>query len=124
MYLEGKVDTWFQGLKLERTKLIWEEFSDMLCRRFGDKGFQDVVEEFNKLQQESNVESYQEKFEELKTLMLIRNPLLNEPYFISSFISGLKEEVKSMVKMLNPESLTKAYEIDRLQEQACNLHNK
>lgn len=124
MYIEGNVDTRFQGIKLEKPKLNWGEFSEMLYKRFGDRNFQDVEEEFNKLQQTSTDEQYQERFEELKSLMLIRNPLLNETYFISSFISGLKEEIKPMVKMLCPTSLTKAFEIAYLHEQACGLHHQ
>lgn len=70
------------------------------------------------------MEHYQEMFEELKSLMMLKNPLLNETYFISSFISGLREEIKPMVKMLSPTSLTKAFEIAQLQEQACKLHHQ
>ena len=55
------------------------------------------------------MEEYEEKFEELKTLMLIRNPKLDEEYFVSSFISGLKEEIKPMVKMVKPQTLSKAF---------------
>ena len=43
----------------------------------------DVVEEFNKLRQEGLVQSYQLRFEELKSLMLILNPHLTEGYFVS-----------------------------------------
>nr|XP_027083907.1 uncharacterized protein LOC113706223 [Coffea arabica] len=83
------------------------------------KWSRDVVEEFNKLQQKGTVEEYEEKFEELKTLMLIRNPRLDEGYFISSFISGLKDEIKPMVKMFKPLTLSKAFEVAELQE--CSI---
>ncbi|XP_071906170.1 uncharacterized protein [Coffea arabica] len=95
------------------------EFSDLLCERFSGKGSRDVIEEFNKLQQKGAVEEYEEKFEELKTLMLLRNPKLDELYFVSSFISGLKEEIRPMVKMFKPQTLAKAFEVAELQE--CSL---
>ncbi|XP_027066512.1 uncharacterized protein [Coffea arabica] len=119
MFLEGKADNWFQGVKLERPQLSWAEFSDLLCERFSGKGSRDVIEEFNKLQQKGVVEEYEEKFEELKTLMLLRNPKLDELYFVSSFISGLKEEIRPMVKMFKPQTLAKAFEVAELQE--CSL---
>ena len=103
MYLEGKADKWFQGVKIEKSKLNWEEFGELFCKRFNDQNCRDVVEEFNKLQQEGNVEDYQEKFEELKSLMMIKNQSLDENYFISSFINGLKEEIKPMVTCLSPQ---------------------
>nr|XP_027093474.1 uncharacterized protein LOC113713862 [Coffea arabica] len=119
MFLEGKADNWFQGVKLERPHLSWTEFSDLMCERFSGKGSRDVVEEFNKLQQKGTIEEYEEKFEELKTLMLLRNPKLDELYFVSSFVSGLKEEIRPMVKMFKPQSLAKAFEVAELQE--CSL---
>ena len=50
MFLEGKADNWFQGVKLARPELSWEEFGELLCERFSGKGSLDVVGEFNKLQ--------------------------------------------------------------------------
>lgn len=52
MYLEGKADKWFQGVKIEKPGLGWTEFGDLLCKRFTDSICKDVVEEFNKLHQE------------------------------------------------------------------------
>ena len=53
--------------------------------------------------------------------MLIGNPKLDEGYFISSFISGFKEDIKPMVKMFKPHTLSKAFEVAELQE--CSLEN-
>lgn len=53
---------------------------------------------------------YQEKFEELKSLMVKYNPGLSEIYFISSFISGLNEEVRQVVTMFRPDSLLQVFE--------------
>ncbi|XP_027071670.2 uncharacterized protein [Coffea arabica] len=119
MFLEGRADNWFQGVRLEKPRLNWSEFCELLYERFAGKWSRDVVEEFNKLQQKGTVKEYEEKFEELKTLMLIRNPRLDEGYFISSFISGLKNEIKPMVKMFKPQTLSKAFEVAELQE--CSL---
>ena len=60
----------------------------------------DIIEEFNKLKQERSVLNYQIKFEELKSLMIVSHPTLTEAYFVSSFISGLNEELRPIVKML------------------------
>ena len=56
--------------------------------------------------------------------MLIQNPGLSEEYFISSFTSGLKEEIKPMVKMFRPNTLSGAMEIAHLQEQALKSQGK
>nr|XP_027120660.1 uncharacterized protein LOC113737665 [Coffea arabica] len=123
MYLEGKAGRWFQGVKAEKPEITWPMFEELLGKRFDNKAGKDIVEEFNKLHQTGKVEEYQERFEELKVLMTMKNPHLSEEYFVSSFISGLKDEIKTMIKMLRPTSLSETFELAVLQENALNLLN-
>ncbi|XP_071920623.1 uncharacterized protein [Coffea arabica] len=114
MYLEGRADKWFQGVKLEKPGITWRMFEELLYKIFDNRNDKDVVEEFNNLQEAGNVEEYQERFEELKTLMMIKNPHLDEEYFISSFISGFKDEIKTMIRILRPTTLSQIFEMATL----------
>ena len=96
----------------------WDEFAQILGRRFGSR--EDSVEEFNKLTQEKSVDDYIERFEELKSLMSALNPALSESYYVSSFISGLKEDIKPMLKILKPANVSMAFEQARWQEESSN----
>ena len=80
----------------------WIDFAEEFCIRFGERNMVDIVEEFNKLKQEGSVTDYQERFEELGVLMWNMQPTLTDKYFVPSFISGLKDELRSMVKMMMP----------------------
>ncbi|KAL4310989.1 hypothetical protein GQ457_01G000170 [Hibiscus cannabinus] len=95
-----------------------------LCHRFSDKNCSDIIEEFNKLIQKGSVEDYQGKFEELKPYMLLYNASLEEGYFVSIFVSGLKEELKHRVKVHEPKSLTEAYRQAKLHELSIEFENK
>ncbi|KAL4318355.1 hypothetical protein GQ457_18G008640 [Hibiscus cannabinus] len=105
MYLTGKAEVWYDGYIMQKHHLSWHEFAADLCHRFCDKNQFDIIEEFNKLFQQTTVEDYQEKFEELKPLMLQQNCHLPESYFVSSFISGLREEIRHKVKVHEPVTL-------------------
>ncbi|XP_075091979.1 uncharacterized protein LOC142172105 [Nicotiana tabacum] len=74
--------------------------------------------EFNKIMQIGSVDQYQERFEELTSYMDIINSLLNKTHFVSSFISGLKPELKPLVKLANPVTIMDAYEIAKLYEES------
>lgn len=76
----------------------------------------DVVEEFSKLKREGIVMEYQVRFEELRSMLCTVQPGLIEQYLESSFISGLKEELRPMVKMMTPSLVRQATEKARLQE--------
>ncbi|KAL4351578.1 hypothetical protein GQ457_06G012930 [Hibiscus cannabinus] len=124
MYLTGKAETWFDGYIMQKNRATWHEFVADLCHRLCDKIYSDVVEEFNKLFQKSTVEEYQERFEELQPFMLQNNAHLEEDYFISSFISGLKEELKHKVKVHEPKTLPDACRKEKLYGLAAEIENK
>ncbi|XP_038998743.1 uncharacterized protein LOC120124050 [Hibiscus syriacus] len=71
-----------------------------------------------------SVEEYQEKFEELRPYLLQQHMHLGEDYFVSSFISGLKEELKHKVKVLEPRNLSEAYRQAKLYELANEMEGK
>ena len=85
-----------------------------VCNRFKEELGNKVVEDFHRLQQWGSVDDYLEKFEELKSLMLQKTPVLPDDYFIASFIAGLKPHLKAFVKALNPLTLDDAIQFARL----------
>jgi len=87
-----------------------------VCARFrGEMGSQ-VMEEFNNLNQTGTIDEHLERFEELKSLMLVKNPLLLADYFVDSFIGGLVPQIKSFTRAFKPKSLAEAVDYARLQE--------
>ncbi|XP_026457854.1 uncharacterized protein LOC113358474 [Papaver somniferum] len=113
---EGKEDVWFQDYQIGKPLILWEDFLRDICNRFQELGHDGIVGEFNKLHQIGTVLEYQEIFEELKALILAKYPHLTEEYFTSSFISGLKEELRLHVQMFSPKTLSNAVYIARMQE--------
>ncbi|XP_027171876.1 uncharacterized protein LOC113771497 [Coffea eugenioides] len=124
LHLEGKADLWYQNFKKDRGVVQWKDFGLEVCRRFSNVGEADAVEEFSKLSQSSTVLAYQEKFEELRSIVMLQVPELTESYYIASFLSGLKGEIKSAVKMHRPLSLQAAFEMARWQEHHLELLHK
>ncbi|KAL4289482.1 hypothetical protein GQ457_14G000540 [Hibiscus cannabinus] len=107
----------------KKHRATWHEFVADLCHRFCDKELTNVIEEFNKLFQHSSVDEYQTRFEGLQPFMLHHNSQLGEAYFVSNFISGLKEEIKHKVKVHAPTSLIDAYRKAKLYELALEVEN-
>ena len=103
-----------------KVEVSWAEFAEDLCERFGENSMMDVIEEFNKLRQEGSVADYQIRFEELRSLMWSSQLALAEHYFVSNFISGLKEELRLMVKMMQLVTVKRAAET-KLQELALEM---
>lgn len=92
----------------------WEEFEMAFSTRFEDEDLEDTVEEMMRLRQEEGVADYEDQFEELRIRMEWLLVDLREAYFLSTFIGGLKDEIRFMVRMLKPTTLTQAVKIARL----------
>lgn len=76
-----------------------------------------IISEFNKLTQEGSLQEYQERFEDLRSMMLKINPTLDETYFISNFTSGLNKELKPIISLYKSQTLNIIYEQAFLQSQ-------
>jgi len=108
LHMVGKAKTWYNSYVLGRQNVLWEDFVVEVCARFRDELGSCVVDEFNKLKQAGTIEDYLERFEELKSLMLIKNSSLPSDYFIDSFIGGLNDDVKHFTRAFNPRTLSEA----------------
>jgi len=97
----------------------WDEFIVDVCDRFQEALGGTIMEHFNKLQQFGSLDNYLDRFEELKSLMIQRTPILPDTFFlIDSFIGGLKAHLKPFVKVLKPTILSDDVAYARLQGEA------
>lgn len=56
--------------------------------------------------------------------MKARNKNLTKEYFTLSFISGLKDEIRTFVQMFKPTSDTEAFFLARMQQATVDVHTK
>lgn len=59
---------------------------------------------------------YEDQFEELRAQVVAKNKGFNDEYFVSSFISGLKDHIKCAVKMFRPQILSDAVFLAKQEE--------
>lgn len=87
---------------------------------FAPSAFDDPVGGFTKLKQTTTVEEYQTQFEVLSNKIAG----LIEDFRISTFLSGLKEEIRITITMLKPNSLPATFGLARLQEEEVTRRNR
>ncbi|XP_026383997.1 uncharacterized protein LOC113279516 [Papaver somniferum] len=95
-------------------------FVQDLYARFEDVAHDNYVGSFNKLSQTSTVEDYYDKWEHYKSYMVANNPSLPESFYTLSFISGLKEEIHTVVQMFKPADTSTTFYLAGLQQ--ASLH--
>ena len=113
---------WYRWFEKAWPNITWEEFTQALCVRFGPTDYEDFDEALAKLQQTGTVHEYQTQFERLPT----RVQDWPEKALVGSYIDGLKEEIRSEVKLFRPTSLLHAASLaklheEKLQRQRCRV---
>jgi hypothetical protein len=81
----------------------------MVFSRFSTYSSHSSLEQFHHLKQSSSVADYIQKVEEMMALMQMEYPNLTETYFMSSFITGLKEGIKHYLLPHNSHTLSDTY---------------
>ena len=84
-----------------------------MLTRFGSTTYDDPMEALTRLRQTSTVALYEGEFEALANR--IRG--LSPQHKLSYFLSGLKDEVRLPVRMLNPPTLIAAFGLAKIQEE-------
>lgn len=98
--------------------LPWHYFCRMVTDRFSSVSEHEVVGQFHNLKQVGTVVDYVDRFEELVSMVKRTNPSLSENYYISSFISGLKDHIQYHLQCHQPTALSQAYWYAKRLEQA------
>jgi len=124
LYIKGKAEFWWRGTGCSAAHLPWHQFCTMLGERFNETSTCDAIGQFHNLKQTHSVNDYVEKFEELMSLVKRTNPALTEAYFVSSFISGLKDYIQHHSQCYKPTTLSKAFWYAKRLEQANPMTKK
>ncbi|XP_021766248.1 uncharacterized protein LOC110730736 [Chenopodium quinoa] len=113
--MTGKARNWISSYLANRSNVDWSDFVMDVSARFKDERRMNVVEEFNRLQQTDNIESYVDESENLKSIMIQNSLCLPENYLLENFIGGLKPGIRPFVRAFKPQNETMEYA--RLQDE-------
>lgn len=78
--------------------------------------YQIQLRQLQALKQTDSVTTYHSQFEELSHGILRYNPSYDEPFFVTQFLGGLKEEIRSAIALHRPKTMQDASELAMLQE--------
>ncbi|KAJ4811165.1 polyprotein [Rhynchospora pubera] len=116
IHFVGEASSWYRNFRMGMENPPWELLVEEVLARFAENAAQELVGEFKRLHQSGKVNDYVKVFDGLKARMMHERPYLPIEFYVSSFIEGLREEIRSMVTMFNPKSLNEAYKYAKLYE--------
>uniref|UniRef100_A0ACD5W266 Uncharacterized protein n=1 Tax=Avena sativa TaxID=4498 RepID=A0ACD5W266_AVESA len=80
------------------------------------------MSKLHQLRQTGTVLEYRTTFETIMYQLISLDPSLNTKFFVSQFVMGLKDELRTAVRLQVPSSVTRAVSLARIQEEEFELH--
>ncbi|KAK2974775.1 hypothetical protein RJ640_000438 [Escallonia rubra] len=120
VHFKGQAEHWFGTYTKAKGKVAWTEFVRDLNSRFAQLFKESIIGEFHKLRQLGSVEQYYNEFETLRSVLVNEGCKFEEVYFVQSFISGLKDEIRLEVEKFEVYNLSRAIYLARKQEATLN----
>ena len=111
--MDGEALAWFQEGGETGLFKDWETLVEALQIRFGATTYDDPMEALTRMRQSTTVVAYKLEFEALSN----RIRELSPRHKLSCFLSGLKDDIRLPVKMLNPSTLNAAFGLAKIQEE-------
>ena len=116
LYVEGHAALWYQSYKRKHGLVSWNEFMAAILEEFGQDEYDGQMNRLMQLKQTGTVSEYKQEFEECMYHLLAVDDSLSTRWFVSQFVFGLREEIRTAVRLQAPTSITRAASLARIQE--------
>lgn len=114
----GNAAFWLQSVRNQLIGVTWYDFCERICARFTRDRQQTLIRQWIHAKQTASVAEYVELFDSIMHQLNAYESTAPILYFVTKFVDGLKDEVRSGVIMQRPQDLDTAYTLALLQEEA------
>jgi len=115
LHFKENAAKWYQAYKQTHTLGTWAQFCEAVEEEFGADDLRAAMNELLELKQTTTVEEYTTKFQALQFTIIMHNPHYDDLFFTPKYIMGLKEEIRNMVELQLPATVTRATTLARIQ---------
>ena len=83
----------------------WVDLCIAIEAKFGRDLYQNSMQDILSMQQTSDVKEYHDRFQSAMHKVLVHNHSLDDVFFVSKFLQGLKHDVKSALVLHKPRTV-------------------
>lgn len=114
----GNAAFWLQSVRNQLIGVRWSDLCERVCARFTKDRQHAMIWQWLRVKQIASVAEYVEKFDAIMHQLNAYESTAPPDYFVTKFIDGLKDEVRSVVLVQRPQDLDTACSVALLQEEA------
>lgn len=114
----GNTAFWLQSVTNQLIGITWHDLCERVCARFTRDRQQSLIRQWFHVKQLTTVADYVERFDSIMHQLNAYESAAPPDYFVTKFIDGLKDEVRTVVLVQRPQDLDTACSVALLQEEA------
>jgi hypothetical protein len=114
---KGAASTWLQTMERRGRIADWDKLCELVMAKFDKDQYQILLRQLDMLKQTAYVQEYQVEFDKLSHGVLLYNPAFDETFFVTRFMAGLRDEIRSAILLHRPSDVDTASALAMIQEQ-------
>lgn len=114
----GNAAFWLQSVRNQLIGVTWHDLCGRVCARFTRDKQQALIRQWFHVKQVSSVSEYVERFDIIMHQLNAYDSTAPPEYFMTKFVDGLKDEIRTIVLFQRPQDLDVACSLAFLQEEA------
>jgi hypothetical protein len=117
LHMEGRAGRWMQVYKMKQGLGDWAHFVQAVQEKFGSEEYSQSMRGLVHMTQRASLDEYIQEFEDSRYATMVHNPRLDETFFVSQFIKGLRGETKGYVMSQLPRTVDRAIALAQIHQE-------
>jgi hypothetical protein len=101
----GPAAIWLQSEERRGRIQDWDQLVQAVLAKYDKDQYPLQLRQLDSLKQVGSVQEYQTTFEALAHGILLYNPAYDDTFFVTRFLGGLKEEIRSAIALHRPKTV-------------------
>jgi hypothetical protein len=108
MHFEGAAMRWLQSVDCKIHSASRSEVCSWIHDRFGRDQHESLIRQLFHIRQTSSVQDYIDRFTELVDQLVAYEHIIDQRYYTTRFVDGLRDDIKSIILIQRPVGLNTA----------------
>jgi hypothetical protein len=124
LHFKGIAQLWLQTYEAQHRVDNWVELCIAVESKFGKDLYQNSMQDLLNIKQTTTVQEYYDRFVLAMHKVLVHNSNLDDLFFVSKFLQGLKPDIHAVLVLHKPRTVDLALSLALLQETVMETQSK
>ena len=114
---KGPAAAWLQTIQRRGRIDDWDRLCELVMTKFDKDQYEILLRQLHTLKQTASVTNYHAEFEKLVHGVLLYNSAIDDTFFVTRFVGGLRDDIRSAILLHRPRDVDSASALALIQEQ-------